>query len=360
MKKKKILHVLGGFNYGGAETFVINLYKNMNRENIQFDALIRENYNPQVDAFLSLGGNVIEVSPFPKKIIGNFIQCKDFFKMNANTYEAVHIHANALIYVLPILLAKHYGWKKIILHSHNTQTKGLAFIHKLNRVFLRYVDVKLACGEKAGEWMYGDQDFQIVHNGIAVRDYFYEEESAVKKRRELNISNKSFVVGHVGRFANQKNHKFLVKIYEAIMKQCEDSKLLLIGDGELRTEIEQYLQAKGLKNDTIILSNRNDINELLKVMDVFVFPSLYEGLSIALIEAQASGVRCVVSDTIDEKSVIGKNVFKLSINDSPEKWAEIALEKDEDNRSLNINQRILIQKGYSILDTAAQMMKIYG
>lgn len=361
MNKIRVLHVLGGLNYGGAETFILNVYSNCDRNCIQFDALVRDSENLQEKRWNELEGKLYKTAPFPKSIFKNFFQTRRFLKDNANNYDVIHIHANALIYVLPIILAKKYGWKKIILHSHNTKSKASSIIHAINRVlFLKKVDVCLACGDDAGKWMFGNRKFEVVNNGINVDRYIYDCSVAISKKEEFGFSEKDFIVGNVGRFSKQKNHTFLLDVFEEILKQKPSAKLLLVGEGELKEKIQETIERKRIRESVVILSNRNDVPELLQAMDVFVFPSLYEGLSIALVEAQASGLPCVVSNSIDEKSIMASNVIALSLEESRLRWADAILQFENYN-NFNRNNTIstISNNGYDIKKTVLQLQKIY-
>ena len=359
MNKKTVLHVLGGFNYGGAETFIINLYRNIDREKVKFDVLIRDSYNPQIEEFEKLGGGVYKIASFPKHIVKSAVECRKFFMDNGYKYDAVHIHANALIYIFPILYAKKYNCKNIILHSHNTKSKSASLLHKINRFWLKKVDVCLACGIDAGKWVFGKPSFQVINNGIDAERYRFNYTVSQDKRRELGFTEDNFVIGHVGRFAAQKNHKFLVDIFESVHNLNSKSKLLLVGNGELKNEVEDLLKSKGLLQETIFLSNRTDVPELLQAMDVFLFPSLYEGLSIALIEAQAAGLPCLISDTIDPRSAICDQVKILSLKQPAEEWAQ----EVENQKKTEIDRSRAIldvdKSGYNIRHTAKMMEKIY-
>ena len=359
MKKVKVLHVLGGFNFGGAETFIINLYRNIDREKFQFDALIRDINNPQAIEFEALGGEVYKTAPFPKMFIRNWIETKKFFKHHAWQYDVIHIHANALVYVLPILWAKKYNCKKIILHSHNTQTKSNQIIHQINKIWLKYVNVCLACGTEAGKWMFDERPFTVIHNGINLSKYQYNLQIAEQKREEIGFLKDDFIIGHVGRFAKQKNHKFLIEIFEEILKEEKKAKLLLIGNGELKENIENLIKEKGIQKSVCILSNRKDVPKLLQAMDIFVFPSLYEGLSIALIEAQATGLPCVISDTIDRKSAICENVEAASLDDSITKWVSTIMRYRSQKNIREKAIEIIKNEGYSIDCTVESLEKIY-
>lgn len=359
MEKQKVLHVLGGFNYGGAEQFLLNLYQCSDRDRLQYDALTRSEATEQTNAFIRLGGQVYVTSCFPRHIVRNFCDVKNFLKNYNADYEAIHIHANALIYIVPIVLAKHYGFKKIILHSHNTKAARGAALHYLNRWCLKYVDIYLACGKQAGHWMFGERKYNLIHNGIRLERYVYNHQIAQRKKKELGLNGR-FVIGHVGRFVKQKNHKKIVDVFVEVRRKKEEAALLLIGDGELKGNIVEYLKEKGVYENTVILSKRQDIPELLQCMDVFLFPSFYEGLSIALIEAQTTGLNCVISNSVDYDSVLCSNVKMRSVMDSDQMWAKTVLSFGEDENR-NLHAHLIVEKsGYNMENTVSEMMKIYG
>ena len=178
-----------------------------------------------------------------------------------------------------------------------------------------------ACGKAAGDWMFGGKTYRLLPNAIAAEKYIYEEEKAKKIKKELDLE-KNIVIGHIGRFNPQKNHKFLIDIFEKCFEKNQKVRLMLIGDGEGRKEIENKVKERGLQDNVIFMGVRRDVPELLQAMDVFVFPSLYEGLPVTMIEEQAAGVPAVISNRVSEECIITKDLVKVEgLEETPEQWA---------------------------------------
>lgn len=318
----RVLHVLNNLGSGGAESFVMNVYRNIDRSKVQFDFLIRSNQNGEmVDEIKSMGGRIIIIPSFPRHFVSNYIQLNSFLKSHAKDYSAIHVHANALIYIKPLQLAKKYGIKKIVIHSHNTCSAYPA-IHRfnINRVD-KWVTDRFACSNMAGRFMFGDKSFTFVPNGINLKKFSYSDTARNRIREKYNISDSTVVVGHVGRFTYQKNHEKLLEIFLGYQKICPDSKLMLIGDGDKKEGIIALVNKYRISNDVIFTGSVTNVNEYLSAMDIFCLPSYYEGLAIVLIEAQANGLPCIVSDSTTKESNCGNVIFE-SINSPGQIWVE--------------------------------------
>lgn len=356
--KIRVLHVLNGLGHGGAEAFVMNMYRNMDREKVQFDFLVRSEDNSNYEEEVKrLGGKIYITASFPKNIIKNWMETVSFFRTHQE-YDVVHVHANSLLYLLPLKLAKRYGVKCRIMHSHSTRSekKFYSFIHNFNKKRVkRYVTDCFACSKKAGKWMF-DCQFEVVKNAIDTKKYIFNEDMRNKIRNELAISNK-YVIGHVGRFTYPKNHRFILEIFEKILKYRNDVILVLVGDGELKEEIEEKAKAKGIFNEIIFTGNKENVCDYLNAFDVFLFPSNFEGLGIVVIEAQASGLPCLVSDVIPEEAIITENVTKKSLNDSSEEWGKVITQQVIRERP-NMYQEIK-NAGFDMEDSVKDMEEFY-
>lgn len=325
----RILHVFAEMNRGGAETMIMNLYRNIDRSKIQFDFIVHTSENCAYDnEIISLGGNIFRI---PKYTGTNHFQYKkawiDFFESNSD-YKVIHGHVRSTASIY-LKIAKKFGLITIS-HSHSTSSGSgiIAVIKNILQFPIRYIaDYLFACSEDAGKWLYGKnachkENFFILKNAIDAKKYIFNEEIRNEVRKKFNIENK-FIIGHIGRFNTPKNHNFLVDIFKAIHDENENSVLMLIGEGNLKNRIKEKVNKLGLANDVIFTGVRSDIPELLQAMDVFVFPSLYEGLGIVVIEAQAAGLPCVVADTIPKEALITKNVEQISLDSSPEIWRKV-------------------------------------
>ncbi len=360
----RILHVLGRLDRGGAETMVMNIYRNIDRSKVQFDFVIHSSdecdYSSEIR---DLGGKIHTIARYTGK--NHFAYKKswnEFFKQNAN-YKIVHGHMRSTA-SLYLGIARKHGVTTIA-HSHNTSSgQGISAVVKniLQYNIKNNSDYFFACSQMAGEWLFGKEvckadNFHIIKNAIDTRQYVFSEKSRNKIRKEFDIEGK-FVIGHIGRFHEQKNHEFLLKVFESLCKFHDDAVLLLCGDGTLKDSIEQSAHMSDLNNKVIFTGVRSDIPELLQAMDVFVFPSQYEGLGIVLIEAQAAGLHCLASDTVPKEAFITDNVEAMSLKESQESWAIKVLDFATCYERKNLSD-IIIESGYDILETSKWVQSFY-
>lgn len=268
----------------------------------------------------------------------------------------------------PLRLAAKYSGAKVIAHSHNSSVPGFirSLMDGMNRPKVgKYAACKLACGEKAGRWMFGNKAFDngdvtVVRNAIDVGKYLFSNINREKFRREFALED-SFVIGHVGRFETQKNHEALINIFEEIVKKIPQARLLLIGDGMLKGHIEEKAAYAGIKDKVIFAGVRKDVSELLSAMDVFLFPSFFEGLPFTLVEAQANGLPCVISDTITDEVTVNKDyVKKVSLDAVPGIWADYTEEfRYTGRREAEIIKREMEAAHFDIKKEADRLHMIY-
>jgi len=334
MEPIRILQVVTHMNRGGAETMLMNYYRNIDRTKIQFDFLAhRSEPKAYDDEIRALGGRIYHLSPVdPFGFNGYKKELKKFFAEHKE-YKIVHAHLDTLsTYVLNV--AKEAGVTVRIAHSHNTKMDfdfkfpiRLYSKLKLKKTANQY----FACGKDAGKWLFGSKEIDnvtILNNAIDVKGYKYDQQKALEVKRSLNIEDK-FVIGHIGRFYKQKNHEFLIDIFYEVYKKNKQSVLLLVGDGVLKPQIIEKVSKLNLSENVKFLGVRSDVADLVQAFDVFLFPSLYEGLPVTLIEAQAAGLKCIVSDCITNECDLTGNMKFLNLKDSPEKWAEKVLSEYE-------------------------------
>lgn len=322
----RILHMIAALEMGGSQALVMNLYRNIDRQRIQFDFVLdhpeRDDYVAEVKA---LGGRIFTMPSFH----GNVPEIRrawDEFFTQYPEYRVLHSHVRsyASIY-LPI--AEKHGVKTII-HSHSTSNgSGLSSLVKAALQYpLRYqADVLMSCTREAGIWLYGKKACQgdrffLLPNAVDVNKFRYHESTRREYRQSMGLDGK-LVIGHVGRFHEAKNHDFLLESVAALQAFRPDAVLLLVGDGELRTEIERKIEELGLRGRVILTGNRGDVSELMQAMDLLAFPSKWEGLPVTIVEAQAAGLPCLISDRITHDVDLSSLVRRLPI-DSPERWAE--------------------------------------
>lgn len=311
--------MVGAMYPGGMENFIMNLYEKIDREKFQFDFIVHlQKENDYSEQIKKLGGNVYEVPRLTKDPIGSLTMLYKIIKKNK--YKIVIRHtANAL--VSPQLLVAKLAGAKTICHSHN-ETDPQVTIHKIGKVLMKVAaDRRLACSQKAGEWMYGKRDFQVIHNAINVNKFVYSEEKAERIRQEFGLRGKH-VYGHIANFIESKNHMFLLEIYQEIAKRDDKAVFFCLGEGDLRPQIEEKIRELKLEDKVILTGIRHDVENFMSCMNVLIFPSFFEGLPLTLIEAQIASLPALISDTITQDVIITEGlVTKESIKEKPEIWA---------------------------------------
>lgn len=362
-KPIRVLQVFARMDRGGAETMVMNLYRNIDRSKVQFDFVVHtEEKCAFDDEIKELGGNLFSVPRYVGKNHFNYKNSwENFFKENPN-YRVIHGHVRSTASIY-LSVAKKYGLKTIA-HSHSTSSgKGLSAIVKNTLQFpIRHIsDYLFACSQSAGEWLYGKdvyqkENFFILNNSIDIEKFVFNEAIRKKIRKKLKVENK-FVIGHIGRFTLLKNHSFLVDVFKNIYERNRNVVLLLVGDGDQLVTIQDKVNDLGLSESVIFTGVRSDIPELLQAMDIFVFPSIYEGLPVTLIEAQASGLRCIVSDSITKELMVTDLVKYLSLEETIETWSnEICLNSQYIRKNTS---RDIRSGGYDISESSQWLMNFY-
>lgn len=361
----RILHVLGGLNRGGTETMLMNIYRNIDKKKFQFDFVIHTNKQQDYEEeVLKNGGKVYR---FPRYNIKNHINYKkiwtDFF-INHREYKILHGHQRGAAFIY-LKLAKKFGLKTIM-HSHSISSRGKG-IERIIKDCLRYpmrkhIDYPFACSLVAGKWLFGNnilenKKFKIIKNGIEIKKYVFNAEIRNEIRQRLKL-NTNVVVGHVGSFTEPKNHKFLIEVFSKFQKENKNAVLLLLGEGPLKDNILSQLRELRLIENVRLIGNVDNVNEYLQAMDIFVFPSKYEGFGMAVIEAQTSGLSCIVSDILPvETKICDDLIHYLSLNISENGWVEVMKNNIKYQRTNRENE---VQKlGYSSERVAKYLEKIY-
>lgn len=322
-KPIRVAQVMGKMLGGGVESVVMNYYRHIDRSQVQFDFLVDADSTlvPR-EEIESLGGRVFEIPPY-QHVFEYQRALADLFRREK--WQVVHSHINALS-VFPLRAAKKAGVPVRIAHSHSTSGKGEHLKNAVKALLKtqanRYPTHRFACSEFAGRWLFGGKaDFEVIYNAIDLTRFAFDAKVREQTRADLGLVGDTFVVGHVGRFMTQKNHPFLLETFEKLVELRPSSVLLLAGDGEQRPLAESWVAERGLQDKVMFLGQRSDVNRLYQVFDAFALPSLYEGLCLVGVEAQAAGLPCLLADTITrEVDVTGTCEF-LPIDD-PEVWAE--------------------------------------
>ena len=337
----RIAQIIGKWLGGGVESVVMNYYRHIDRTKIQFDFICDEDStNIPYDEIEQLRGRVILVPPYQKV----FEYQKDLIKLfKDNNYKIVHSHINTLS-VFPLRAAKKARVPIRIAHSHSTTNKKewkKNLVKQILRPFSKvYATDYMCCSELAGRWLFGNKEYDkgnvyLLNNAIDLDKFKYNEKIRKEKRKELNIKDDTLVIGHVGRFVEQKNHRFLIDIFNEVHKQKENSILLLVGQGPLMEEMKEKVKTLGIEDSVKFLGQRNDVNELYQAFDVFCLPSLYEGLPVVGVEAQATGLLCIFSDNMTKETKVLDTTEFLSLNQSVEEWAYTIIEKIKKFKLLN-------------------------
>ena len=356
----RVLQIVTGMLRCGLETMLMNYYRNMDREKVQFDFLEhRQEYTEYDEEIMRMGGRVYklpELNPLSYKYVG---KTKRFFREHPE-YKIVHAHMNCMS-GLPLSYAKRAGVPVRIAHSHSiSDIKNLKYPIKryYRRVLGRAATDRMACGRMAGEWLFGRNEFLVLNNAIHTEQFIYQPQDREKARRAYGIGEHEYVIGHVGRFFYPKNHKFLIEVFLRMKKMIPDSRLLLVGEGPLQNKICEKVCRYGLKDSVIFAGNSDKVWKMLSAMDAFVMPSLYEGLSVALIEAQASGIKCFISDAISKEAVLTDDVTVLGLEEDAGKWAEKICRISRSYHRKNRKEDI-IRAGYDITANAQWLENYY-
>lgn len=338
----------------------MKLYRALPPDEYQFDFVVSVEGGCYTEEVLARGGRIYPIPQRTKNFPGAFHGI--YTAVKENGYDVVLKLAENALAVADLIAAKLGGAKTLALRSCNAPT-GMSFlsstVHKLLRTLLNAMTtVKLAPSDLAAEFMFGKHaSVHLLHNGVDRKVFCYDTESRRKIRQEFDLEGK-LVVGHVGRFHEQKNHRFLLEVFQEIRKHREDAVLMLVGTGDLENEIRERVRVMGLADAVIFTGLRFDIPQLLSAMDVFVFPSFHEGMPNTVIEAQATGLPCVIADTITREADITGLVQYLSLESTPEDWARTALSTV--NAARVDTTQAFMDHGYDIESVAKELMQLLG
>lgn len=353
-------------NPGGTESFIMNVYRNIDKSKVQFDFLIPHDsakiaYEDEIKA---LGGKIYRMYYMRReRNLEGAITLEELFHQHKE-WKGVHYNCCAIDTRFRVLLeAKKHNVPMIILHSHNSMYMSKPnWKKKLYEIYaranLKRVTTNLfACSKEAGEWMFHKNAYTVLNNAIQVAEFQYEEAVREKKRKELGIEDK-WVIGSVGRFQYQKNTEFIVDIFYELQKEREDAVLILVGDGDLKESVQARIKHWNLEDKVQLLGSRDDVAQLYQAMDVFLFPSRFEGFGIVLVEAQVSGLPCFTSKDVVPATVEVTELLKfISLENTAKAWASEILNFDYSKRISQ--EKKVIEKGFDIQQLAKQLEKIY-
>lgn len=358
MNKLKVCHFVSGLKSGGVETMIYNYCKEIG--NIYYDWYIVYQHEPSkknIDEFERLEFKFKRVPSKVKYPIRNFIETYKYIK--DNKFDVVHCHMT-LMNVFPLFAAKLLGVKTRICHSHNSDVRkkniSFLFLEKvLKKLCIDFSTDLVACGNDAGKYMYNNRRFSILNNAMEIDKYKFNKKTRDEIRKKLGIKEDEVVLGHIGRFAKQKNHFFLIDMYKKYISINSNSKLILIGDGELKEEIVRLVEENNLEKNVIFTGIVNNTHEYYSAFDAFLLPSLWEGFPVVSVEAQISGVTCFLSETIDKRCKINDNVYFLELN--TELWVHQVGKNKLENKKLNTKK--FSSTGLNIMDEKEKLIKLY-
>ncbi|AZV50001.1 glycosyltransferase family 1 protein [Bacillus halotolerans] len=370
--QQRVLHVLSGMNRGGAETMVMNLYRKMDRSKVQFDFLTYRNdpcaYDEEI---LSLGGRLFYVPSIGQSNPLTFVKnVRNTIKENG-PFSAVHAHTDFQTGFIA-LAARLAGVQVRVCHSHNTSWKtGFNWkdclqLMVFRRLILAYATELCACGEDAGRFLFGRSNMErkrvhLLPNGIDLDLFSPAGQAADDEKKARGIASDRLIIGHVARFHEVKNHAFLLKLAVHLKKRGVRFQMVLAGDGPLREQMEEEARRLNLLSDVLFLGTEEHIHELMRTFDVFVMPSLYEGLPVVLVEAQASGLPCIISDKITEKVDTGLGLVKrVSLSKPMDIWAETIVRAAAAGRpKRELVKDTLAKLGYDARRNVGALMNLY-
>ncbi|MGN0949382.1 MAG: glycosyltransferase family 1 protein [Mitsuokella sp.] len=333
----RVLQATVANDKGGLTGYILNNYRRIDKSKFQFDFITYDDHLDFQDEVTSLGGKIYKF-PHPTKFYQYYKKLKDI--RDENGYKIIHFHMS-YANIVPIVAAKLAGFPRIIIHSHSTGLDTPSYLvrqvkiclHKLGKHLLPLLATDyLACSELAAQWMYPHgllkkKKHRVMYNAIDLARFRFDSTVRQQTRSKLGIPDDCYVVGHVGRFTYQKNHEFLIDVFDQVCRLNPKSLLLLIGDGPDRPQIEEKVKTLNLSDKVKFLGQQADISSFYQAMDVMVLPSRFEGLCIVAIEAQMAGLPCVCSEALPQETKVSCDFTYKPLSDSAESWAECVLEK---------------------------------
>lgn len=363
----RVLHITLVLQAAGIESFIMNMYRHIDRSKVQFDFLVmrdeKEFYDEEIR---SLGGKKYTI---PENMGNTLVKvAKDSRQIEAflrqHSYDVVHIHYTTPLRAPYVRAAKKAGAKVRIYHSHSAEVSGKSSLkriiyQRMRHGLNRWTTDFFACSKAAADWMFTPETAaraKVIYNGIDIERFRFNARARQEVRDEYHLGDR-FVVIHTGRFLDQKNHRFVVSLFAELKKDRPDAKLLLLGTGDLLGEIRTLTHSLGVENDVVFLGVRDDVERFLSAADCYVMPSLYEGLPVAAVEAQCAGLPCVLSENITREVALTDLVRFLSLDAPVTEWKKAVLEAARTER--RDGSQAVADSGYSVAEVAAQLQNFY-
>lgn len=361
-KRIKILVIVNAiFGYDGISNVAINYYRYQDKTQVKMDLLTINSIPKKLRAEIEADGNkafvLTERNRNPLKYILTLSKI-----VAENQYDIFYVHGNSATMAVELFAAKLGNCKVRVAHSHNTQCNHQKINRLLMPIFSRLYTDCCACSSEAGRFLFGNRDCHVVNNGLYLPEYTFNINIRNRIREKCGLKDK-IVIGHVGRFSYQKNQEFLVGLLEAVVDRGYDAALLLVGNGKLVEETKQHVKEKNLEKRVVFYGTTDYVNEVVQAMDCFVFPSRFEGLGIAALEAQASGLACVASALVPQQVKVNDNTVFLSLNDNIQKWADAVLARIttvfQREESIDATKKLFEKAGYDIEVNCLDMLAYY-
>ena len=360
----RVASVIGRYIGGGVEAVTINYYRNIDKNKVQLDFICDEDStNIPYEEIEKMGGKVIIIPSYSKP----FKYHKELKKvLKEGNYKIIHSNINTLS-VFSLFAAKCAGVPVRIAHSHSTTNKKEKKKNLMKQILRPFSKVfatdYMCCSELAGRWLFGNKEYDkgnvyLLNNAIDLDKFKYNESLRKKKRKELGIKDDALVIGHIGRFVAQKNHDYLIDIFNEIHKKNNNSILLLAGQGPLMEDIKNKVKELNLDDSVKFLGQRNDANELYQAFDVFLLPSLYEGLPVVGVEAQAAGLLCYLSDDMTKETKVLDITKFMSLNNTPEEWANNILDDVKKYKRIDTSKE-MTDKNFNIKEEPKKLEEYY-
>ena len=315
----------------GISTVILDNYSRLDKTKYDLQIIASGEYSCDlVQAFQNIG---VTIRCLPSRKVSPRDYFKEYIKLfKKERYDVIYIHGSSAIMSVEFYIAKHYGCRVRIPHSHNTMCDHVKVDKILRPFFYRVITDRVACGDDAGKWLYGDRPFTVIKNGRDPNIYRFNESIRRSVRQKLGLSDKCLAIGHVGNFNTQKNQAFLLDIFRVVHEKRPGSRLYLMGEGRTRDEVMTKAEEMGLSDVVVFTGNISNVPEMLQAMDVMTLPSLHEGLPLVVVEWQMAGLPCVISDKVTKECAFSDLVTYESLETSPITWAEDIINKAEVNR----------------------------
>lgn len=346
----------------GITGVIMNILRTIDQRDLHFDLVcVNKPDDFYYEFFKSIGGNIYII---PRNVKKPYAYLRDLIKIiKKNNYEIIHAHGNSRTLALEMLAAKIGGCRIRIAHSHSTSCLYKSMHYLLTPLFKLLCNERIACGPEAGKWLYGNSSFKIINNGINLEKFKYSRKSREKIRSIMSLSEKDFLIGHVGDFhTDNKNQVFLIEMMKSLHELDKRYKLILIGDGQLRMHLSEVVSEYGLSDYVMFTGSVDNVNEYMSAMDLFVLPSIFEGIPLTVIEAQGNGLDCVLSDTISTSVNLTNKVHYLSIHKGTYSWIDyiknFKLNPNRENAS-DENCNMIRSAGFDLIEECNKLRQIY-